>query len=247
MRPFIAPRCTNFFKNLAFLVVLATATPASAEEPADADALVEGEEETKESGAAETPAEDGKKPAGWLVNQHDKVEKRPEIDTTKAQRLNLSGPRFGAFYLAADKDGREAMKSAGLSNPMFMFLGYQFEWAWIATASGTAGLIEIVPVVSGFAHGLFLPSVNTMVGLRTGGGLGFAMGAQAGLGTALVEGLCGYDSCPYELRTKPYVAGVAAIGFAIPAGELLIPIDLIFSFDRASARIGLAAGFAGFL
>jgi len=72
----------------------------------------------------------------------------------------------------------------------------QYGWQWetrFADGGEVTGIVEWVALVGGMEKGLFLPSVSSMVGLRTDKGIEFAVGPNLSLGgIAMVFG-AGYN------------------------------------------------------
>ncbi len=140
--------------------------------------------------------------------------------TTVVKPMSLSGPRAGLLMFTADE--AKAIKEMGL-DPYTMLLGWQFEISWLSTKSGTAGLFEIVPMISGFDQGQFWPTVNALIGLRSAGGIEGGMGIQAGL---------------------TGVAAAFAVGATIDGCSLKFPIHLAIVRAKDGIRAGVLFGFS---
>lgn len=90
------------------------------------------------------------------------------INNPKKDRLNLSGPRMGFTYFTGDNAKTlHAPKSQGGYDiqPIMFQYGYQFEVQYLNEANIHA-LFEIVPNITGLGHGLIIPSVSLLQGVR---------------------------------------------------------------------------------
>lgn len=143
-------------------------------------------------------------------------------DTTAVIRpVNLSGPRFGVTYLAADaytklRDWTEDV------NPVTTQFGWQVETRFFTLPSGTVGMVEWVFLIGGMDQNLFLPSASCLVGIRN------ARGMELGFGPNLS------------------ISGVAfafAAGVTLRSSHVNFPINLAFVPSKNGGRIGLLFGF----
>ena len=90
--------------------------------------------------------------------------------TTIAQQIDrLAGPRVGVTFLTP------GFMSEELETSMITQYGWQWE-SRFADNGEIAGLVEWVVVVGGMERQMFLPSVSSLVGVRTGEGMEFAVG-----------------------------------------------------------------------
>lgn len=155
----------------------------------------------------------------------------PEEDSgemTAPKYVSLSGPRVGVSFLQG-KSFKSLQERVEGAYPFVTTLGWQFEHAWLSGDDGTAGLVEIVPTVSGFNQSLFIPGVNALFGVRSGSGLEFAVGGQV----AVVGG------------QEMFSAGALfAAGVTVHTKSLNFPIDLIWVSSQQSNRIGIVVGFS---
>ena len=126
---------------------------------------------------------------------------------TKAQVEKLSGPRIGvtmitpgilASVVRGDVDlfSNEIQEEwegiAGKYGAVISQYGWQFE-SRFADGGDIVGVVEWIALVGGMEKGFFLPSLSSMVGLRTGKGFEMAMGPNLSLsGVSMVFG-CGYN------------------------------------------------------
>ena len=90
--------------------------------------------------------------------------------TTIAQQIDrLAGPRVGVTFLTP------GFMSEELETSMITQYGWQWE-SRFADNGEIAGLVEWVVVVGGMERQMFLPSISSLVGVRTGEGMEFAVG-----------------------------------------------------------------------
>ncbi len=150
-------------------------------------------------------------------------------DTTTpiVEPLKLAGPRLGAMYVF-DGDFSNVYEFTNYfseDNPVPSFLntiGWQFEKEYFSTPNGLSGLVEFIPMLTGYNHGLFIPSMNFLFGLRNAEGLEFGMGVNASLlGTSVLY----------------------AAGYSFKFDYLNVPINLAFSQGRSAERFIVTFGF----
>ena len=101
--------------------------------------------------------------------------------------VKLGGPRIGVSVV--DKGIKQRVDDVFGRNtvPVYSQFGWQFETRFFTLPDGFSGVFEVVPLVGGFEQGLFLPSISTLVGVRTGNGFEFGAGPNLSLsGMALV-------------------------------------------------------------
>ena len=130
------------------------------------------------------------------------------VFTTSAQIQYLAGPRLGltavepgllANILRKDvkffsDENRESWdgKSLGQYGAVMSQYGWQWE-SRFADGGDIVGLVEWIALIGGMEKGLFLPSISSMVGIRTSSGIEFAAGPNLSLGgIAMVIG-AGYN------------------------------------------------------
>ena len=137
--------------------------------------------------------------------------------SANAQIESLKGPRIGAvlitqgftadmvntkFDIDIDED------EIGATGAAFVSL---YGWQWesrFADGGDITGIVEWIALVGGMEKGLFLPSVSSLVGLRTESGLEFAMGPNLSLsGISLVIG-AGYNFKSGDLNMPVNIAFV---------------------------------------
>lgn len=141
--------------------------------------------------------------------------------------LKLSGPRVGITY-APDlvRNPSTVQKMLGDTNyvprPWISQFGYQFEWRYFETPSGSQGLFEIIPLIGGLDQGLFVPTLNLLVGYRD------ASGFEIGAGPNLNAQRPGF---------------VFAMGYNFRAGYINFPVNFGFVPTRDGARFTLLVSF----
>lgn len=105
-----------------------------------------------------------------------------DTTTPLMEPLKLSGPRVGLTYIPNMEDYRlnETFGDTSFQpNNIISQFGWQFEWRYFETQSGSQGLIEIIPMIGGLDQGMILPSLNLIMGYRDGNG--FELGAGPNL------------------------------------------------------------------
>jgi hypothetical protein len=86
----------------------------------------------------------------------------------------------------------------------------QYGWQWesrFADGGNITGIVEWIALVGGMEKGMFLPSVSSMVGLRTAKGIEFAVGPNVSLGG---------------------VAMVFGAGYNFKFGKLNVPVNIAY-------------------
>lgn len=116
------------------------------------------------------------------------VPKSPEQDVPPAPKaVKLGGPRIGVSVVDAQVKERIDHLFNKTTAPFYSQFGWQFETRFFTLPDGFSGVFEVVPLIGGFEQGLFLPSLSTLIGVRTGGGFEFGAGPNLSLsGIALV-------------------------------------------------------------
>jgi hypothetical protein len=135
--------------------------------------------------------------------------------------VSLSGPRFGATFLGQDIIDKLTERDITVG-PVITQFGWQFEKRIYANRSGLTALTEGVILVGGLEQGVVLPSLNWLVGVRTGGGAEFGLGPNL---TPLGVGL------------------VIAAGTTFRAGALNVPVNLAVVPSKSGVRVSFLTGF----
>jgi hypothetical protein len=140
----------------------------------------------------------------------------------QALTMNLEGPRVGMTVLTGGV--REAVRErfGREIGPVITQFGWQKEKRFMSSPTGFTGVTEWVALFGGMDQGLLLPSLNWLVGVRTGNGVEFAMGPNVAAGGV---GLAG------------------AAGVTFRAGDLNVPINFAAVRSESGVRVSLLAGF----
>lgn len=136
----------------------------------------------------------------------------PAVDDFVPQTTRkFDGPRIGFTFLTLGTTS-DYITDRG-KKPLLTQFGWQFEQRIFTIDNGTSGIVEFVPLIAGMEQGLFLPSANLLIGLRSGGkkSLEFALGPNlslAGLGMVFAAGTSfhsGGINFPVNLAVVPSV------------------------------------------
>ena len=173
--------------------------------------------------------------------------------STNAQIQHLAGPRIGltavepgllANILRKDvkffsDDNTESWDGTSLGQ--YGALMSQYGWQWesrFADGGDIVGLVEWIALVGGMEKGLFLPSVSSMVGIRTSSGIEFAAGPNLSLGgIAMVIG-AGYNfrfgnlNLPVNIAYVPSMDKTYDIDAEYSQGEWIDPDGDPYSGDE---------------
>ena len=148
------------------------------------------------------------------------------VTQASAQVEKLSGPRMGVTMVTpgilasvirgdvglfdSDELSEEWQGNAGQYGAAMFQYGWQFE-SRFADGGDIVGIVEWIALVGGMEKGFFLPSLSSMVGLRTGKGFEIAMGPNLSLsGVSMVFG-CGYNFKVGKLNLPINIACVPSI------------------------------------
>ena len=144
-----------------------------------------------------------------------------------AQIEKLSGPRVGITMITSgslaslvrgdvpffsDDVRKEWTGSTGKYGAAISQYGWQWE-SRFSDAGNITGIVEWIALVGGMEKGMFLPSVSSMVGVRTSKGIEFAVGPNLSLGG---------------------IAMVFGAGYNFKFGELNVPVNIAYvpSMDK---------------
>ena len=144
-----------------------------------------------------------------------------------AQIEKLAGPKVGITMVSSgslasilrkdvgvfsDEDREEWTGSTGKYGAVMSQYGWQWE-SRFSDAGNITGIVEWIALVGGMEKGMFLPSVSSMVGVRTSKGIEFAVGPNLSLGG---------------------IAMVFGAGYNFKFGELNVPINIAYvpSMDK---------------
>ena len=143
------------------------------------------------------------------------------ILSVDAQVDKLAGPRVGVTMVQAGSLASILRKDVSLfsddireewtgSTGKYGAVMSQYGWQWesrFLDGGDVVGLVEWIALVGGMEKGMFLPSVSSMVGLRTASGFEFAAGPNLSLGG---------------------IAMVIGIGKTLKFGKLNVPVNIAY-------------------
>ena len=141
--------------------------------------------------------------------------------SVNAQIQQLAGPRVGMTMISAGSLASILRKDVPLfsddireewtgSTGKYGAVTSQYGWQWesrFADGGKVTGLVEWIALVGGMEKGFFLPSVSSMVGVRTAGGVEFAVGPNLSLGG---------------------IAMVIGAGYNFKFGKLNLPVNIVY-------------------
>ena len=155
------------------------------------------------------------------------------ILSVDAQVDKLAGPRVGVTMVQAGSLASILRKDVSLfsddireewtgSTGKYGATMTQYGWQWesrFLDGGDVVGLVEWIALVGGMEKGMFLPSVSSMVGLRTASGFEFAAGPNLSLGG---------------------IAMVIGIGKTLKFGKLNVPVNIAYvpSMDKTYNHSG---------
>ncbi len=138
-----------------------------------------------------------------------------------AQIEKLAGPRVGITMISAGSLASILRKDVGFwdgeireewtgSTGKYGAVMSQYGWQWesrFADGGNVTGIVEWIALVGGMEKGFFLPSVSSMVGVRTAKGIEFAVGPNLSLGG---------------------IAMVIGAGYNFKFGNLNLPVNIVY-------------------
>jgi hypothetical protein len=147
--------------------------------------------------------------------------------SAEAQIEKLAGPRVGVTMITpgslasiirgdvpffSDEVREEWTGSTGEYGAAISQYGWQWE-SRFADGGDVTGIVEWIALVGGMEKGMFLPSVSSMVGVRTSKGIEFAVGPNLSLGG---------------------IAMVFGAGYNFKFGKLNVPVNIAYvpSMDK---------------
>jgi hypothetical protein len=147
--------------------------------------------------------------------------------SAEAQIEKLAGPRVGVTMITpgslasiirgdvpffSDEIREEWTGSTGEYGAAISQYGWQWE-SRFADGGDVTGIVEWIALVGGMEKGMFLPSVSSMVGVRTSKGIEFAVGPNLSLGG---------------------IAMVFGAGYNFKFGKLNVPVNIAYvpSMDK---------------
>ena len=142
------------------------------------------------------------------------------VISAQAQVEKLAGPRVGLTYISEGATAdflREGFKDdgEGIYGSTGSAFTTQYGWQWetrFADGGGdVVGIVEWIALVAGMEQGKFLPSLTSVIGIRTSSGFEIGVGPNLSLaGVGMIMG----------------------IGKNFKSGDLNIPVNLVFSPGR---------------
>ena len=141
--------------------------------------------------------------------------------SAEAQIEKLAGPRVGVTMITpgslasiirgdvpffSDEIREEWTGSTGEYGAAISQYGWQWE-SRFADGGDVTGIVEWIALVGGMEKGMFLPSVSSMVGVRTSKGIEFAVGPNLSLGG---------------------IAMVFGAGYNFKFGKLNVPVNIAY-------------------
>ena len=138
-----------------------------------------------------------------------------------AQIEKLAGPKVGITMVSSGSLASILRKDVGIfsdevreewtgSTGKYGAVMSQYGWQWesrFSDAGNITGIVEWIALVGGMEKGMFLPSVSSMVGVRTSKGIEFAVGPNLSLGG---------------------IAMVFGAGYNFKFGELNVPVNIAY-------------------
>jgi hypothetical protein len=138
-----------------------------------------------------------------------------------AQVDKLAGPRVGVTMVQAGSLASILRKDVSFfsddireewtgSTGKYGAVMSQYGWQWesrFADGGNVTGIVEWIALVGGMEKGMFLPSVSSMVGVRTSKGIEFAVGPNLSLGG---------------------IAMVIGAGYNFKFGKLNVPVNIAY-------------------
>ena len=143
------------------------------------------------------------------------------ILSVDAQVEKLAGPRVGVTMIAPGSlaslirgdlsffSGEVRKEWAGSTGKYGAAIS-QYGWQWesrFSDGGDITGVVELIALVGGMEKGLFLPSVSSLIGVRTAKGIEFAAGPNLSLGG---------------------IAMVFGAGYNFKFGKLNVPVNIAY-------------------
>ena len=149
------------------------------------------------------------------------------IVSVQAQIQRFAGPKLGVTIVQAGSLASILRKDVGMftdevrqewtgSTGKYGSFMSQYGWQWesrFSDGGNITGIVEWIALVGGMEKGMFLPSISSMVGLRSDKGVEFAIGPNLSLGGLAME---------------------IGMGYNFQFGKLNVPINILYvpSFDK---------------
>ena len=141
--------------------------------------------------------------------------------SVNAQIQKLAGPRIGITMVTPGSLASILRKDVSFfsgeireewtgSTGKYGAVMSQYGWQWesrFADGGDVTGIVEWIALVGGMEKGMFLPSVSSMVGVRTAKGIEFAVGPNLSIGG---------------------IAMVIGAGYNFKFGKLNVPVNIAY-------------------
>ncbi len=143
------------------------------------------------------------------------------ILSAEAQIEKLAGPKVGITMVSSGSLASILRKDVGMfsdevreewtgSTGKYGAVMSQYGWQWesrFSDGGNITGIVEWIALIGGMEKGMFLPSVSSMVGLRTDKGIEFAAGPELSLGG---------------------IAMLIGAGYNFKFGKLNVPVNITY-------------------
>ena len=130
----------------------------------------------------------------------------PKVGITMVQSGSLASILRKDVSMFSDEVRQEWTGSTGKYGAVMSQYGWQWE-SRFADGGDITGIVEWIALVGGMEKGMFLPSVSSMVGLRTDKGIEFAVGPELSLGG---------------------IAMLIGAGYNFKFGKLNVPVNITY-------------------
>ncbi len=128
-------------------------------------------------------------------------------ESVQAQIKKFAGPKFGVTMVQAgslasilredvDMFSGDIRKEWNGSTGKYGSFMFQYGWQWesrFSDGGNVTGIVEWVALVGGMERGMFLPSLSSMVGIRSDKGVEFVVGPNLSIGGLSMEIGAGYN------------------------------------------------------
>ena len=140
--------------------------------------------------------------------------------TPEAGYRSWVGPRLGLTLVTGET--ADKLRDDYDAGPIISQFGWQWETRFMTVEDGMTGVTEFVLLVGGCEQGVFLPSLTTLIGLRSSGGAEFGLGPNVSL---------------------TGVGYVVAMGVTTTQGQLNFPMNMSLAMNKKGYRISFLIGF----
>ena len=137
--------------------------------------------------------------------------------------LKLSGPRIGLTVIGGEM--AHTLDEKYDAFPLVTQFGWQFEWRYFSVDDGPTGVVELVPLIGGVEQGLFLPSINLLIGMRSVTGLEIGIGPNLSISGSSIVFAAGLTKTTGKINWP--------INFAILPSQKGLRFSVLFGFNIA--------------